>query len=347
MKSRVMFRWLALALFVTLAGCSDDETIGDGSERGAAVDHSTPEKVAESFGRSLVRRDWKNALACVTEDTQGELTAGLAIDVIDAARSGKGAEGTSAINLVNKHGIQVGSTKPRFNDIKDKVAFINEAIEWAKRHSSADKPKYADRKIDARFSNFQTRGRAATAEMVLDAKPNTIEVIFFKKIGGNWYVDLHETANGNRERADRSSGPQKLTTVRTKPLVPDSSQNRPAEENPRSDKNVRGEALVVISVAKLRCRNGAAVPGSTITVRCELAVVVDETDLAAVQKRLTNSPRRANAAVESVLQKASFADLNDPKQAEIRGGLKRELNRFFKEEFVVRIIFTEWQILKQ
>ena len=210
--------WLVTFLLIlAVPGCGGgDNKTGDGKNSSenkkdnttTKVDQSSPEKVFESFKKALAAKEWKNVLACVTENSRGKIVLHL-LHAVESAVGSDEKRRDSINKIRKKHGILVeGKSSGAFPVIRDKVGLMTDLSSWMEKNP----PKTKRESILAEFartelSKFETVGDKATAVAIRDGtkRPKPFE---FEKIDGKWYLEVP----GGQERTTKS-GPRPFPKI--------------------------------------------------------------------------------------------------------------------------------------
>jgi hypothetical protein len=196
---------LLAAMFLSLAlpGCGDKAGDGkdgkDGKDGGAAIDQSSPEKVAESFKAAVKAKDWKAVFACMTKESHKHLLGGLMVGAGFTAAFGDKKKKESFEALMKKHGVDMSKKLGPDDDptagIKDKPAMFGDLVEWLDKNSSQKKGEkqksFSEQISSIELTNFKIDGDTATADATQDGKKKG-EPTEFKKIDGKWYMHFEE-----------------------------------------------------------------------------------------------------------------------------------------------------------
>jgi hypothetical protein len=228
MNSLARLVWLVvISCTLVLTGCGGKKSAhgkaGEDRKDGASkADHSSPEKVAESFKKAAKDKDWKTVFACSTDESQtmllglmmffawdgtfGEATeesfnALLKKHGIDPSRNSDAMTRFQA-SMEKKHGIDP-SKKARINEdpttgIKDKGALFGDLMVFMEKNPSKTKDgkfrktfpeEFSETYSAVEFSNFKIDGATATTDVIRNGKKMG-EPAEFKKIDGKWYWNM-------------------------------------------------------------------------------------------------------------------------------------------------------------
>ena len=192
---------LVLTLSIGFVGCGDDKKTDEknNGKSGVTIDQSSPKKVAESFQKALKAKDWKNAFACVTEESRKELALAAKRDADDSA-FGDEAKKKSLAKIFKKHGIDDKKTGPFGNpvaNVKDKPALFGDLAHWVEKNGTAKEKRVIQQWASTEFSNFQTDGDKAAADTNMGGQKEQTPVAF-KKIDGKWFLGISRITLGKR-----------------------------------------------------------------------------------------------------------------------------------------------------
>jgi hypothetical protein len=190
---------------------------GAGDAASAPVKAATPEEAFNAFKKATANKDTRTAMELLTPDlidqsVEAMIGAG-ALLVILPAEARKNAP--PIVGLLKKHGITEDDLKKANGQkdkakyikglaakVKDKVGLIIDITEaQVKRGKEPDKRKEPDEEarrelLAATLKDVKVEGDTATGKVVSRLKDRTgkfvekVDTIRFKKIGGNWRIDI-------------------------------------------------------------------------------------------------------------------------------------------------------------
>jgi hypothetical protein len=165
------------------------------------LDQSSPQRIAEEFTAAAKANDWKRISACITSESRRTLATVMLV-AASFGTIGDKAKQKSLQELINKHGMGKKDFDPKILQDSKKMATVFSALdEWivknAAKVNGKAQPRFSTQFVSAKFVNFKVHGDVATADSVTSGKksPNTT---YFKRVGGKWYVDHHETAKHSK-----------------------------------------------------------------------------------------------------------------------------------------------------
>jgi hypothetical protein len=196
---------LLAAMFLSLAlpGCGDKAGDGkdgkDGKDGGAAIDQSSPEKVAESFKKAAGEKDWNTMFACMTQESHKTMLGGVMIGA-GFSTFGDEKKKESFEALMKKHGVdtskKVGPNDDPMAGIKDKPALFGDLVEFLEKNSPQKKGEkqksFSETFSSVELKNFKIDGDKATADVVGKDGGEKEEPAEFRKIDGKWYLHFED-----------------------------------------------------------------------------------------------------------------------------------------------------------
>lgn len=202
---------LLFALLASLAGCGEET-----SEPGAQGDPSSAEAVAEiqavtkKFKSAAAERDWETFLSCMDVESQYTFV-GMTISMTQLfSISADESEKKSLNELLKRHGIEQpakGGTRMKmsFKGV-DKAALVGDILGWWEKNAppAEGTTKGASPVKDLaemEISDVKVDGDTATA--TTNSSKETEKAMYFKKVGGKWYIDYATTVRKAMENMKR------------------------------------------------------------------------------------------------------------------------------------------------
>jgi len=211
---------VAICLTLTLSGCGGKKTgdgkAGDnGKNGGTKIDHSSPEKVTESFKAALSKDDWPTAFKCMTPESQEMLVSLvlLPVQVATAFSKKAGKEDPKMAGLkdvLKKHGVDLEKDDPGIKNVSDKGTLFADVVNWMKENAPPDKKEQGFDKMKEQMAKTQITdakidGDSATAVLKVEGKPD--ETAYFKKIDDKWYIDFVKTMQNKKPSRGKGAPP--------------------------------------------------------------------------------------------------------------------------------------------
>jgi hypothetical protein len=190
-KSRAILMAMAAALMFPLAAR-------------AAGGASTPEGVFENFKTAMKNKDYKSGYAQMTPDSQDMMLGGLAISMTMGPNADP-AKAAEAQKVADKYGVKkidvtklqpgqdpASLVKESVADVKDKAACFADMMTWMENNAAGkDRAEKMEAYSRAELTDLKIEGDIANGMVKLkrNGQENS-NPMSFKKIGGNWYIDL-------------------------------------------------------------------------------------------------------------------------------------------------------------
>ena len=207
-----------LALMISIAGCgtdtertSDADRMNDENESTLAIDHSSPNTLAESYKTAFAEGDWPTVIGCITKESRGQFVSKVTM-VTDMAVIRDQQKRAALDALLRKHGVEENRHPEVFDQVNDKGALLADLIDFGQKNPPpADSGmkgfgSLMDLWSKAEFANFQIDGNTATADVIAPDQP--VGLFDFRRIDGKWYNDPAATdvRRKNRERTKTDTG---------------------------------------------------------------------------------------------------------------------------------------------
>lgn len=162
-----------------------------------AIDHSSPQKIADEFTQAMKHENWERAFRCVTDKSRMTLVAVATFAAAVGTVNDKARE-KSLKALTEKH----GPLKPDdVSNVKKMAAMFGDLQMWLSKNLPKvnGKPQQSmGRQFgNATYKNFQVKGSVATADVYQNGRKSPTAA-YFKKIKGKWYFDAYEAARHSK-----------------------------------------------------------------------------------------------------------------------------------------------------
>lgn len=213
------FRFAAIVLALSVAGCSDKKDSDAKSSGSTSTAHATPEAAFAAAKTALGKEDWKGFCQVLTPESRDAFAGGMAFAgmMMQGFASAGGADGEKdAKNIqavLDKHGLteevmkknmegdqpasQDEAMKKLLEPVKDRDAFVADIMAALDNLKGNKKQTPMDK--DATLKDLKVEEDSATATIEFEKEGKKVsEPVSFKKIDGGWrlHMDMDKKGKG-------------------------------------------------------------------------------------------------------------------------------------------------------